>query len=743
MFRLSHILVPATTLLFSAVALPAGAQSYTSQLTSGTYSSISATGNLITLTDTDDGYGSFSSPFQFSFFGNTVFSGDALYVSSNGMLAIGAAQTAHSNTTIPTSGTPDNFIAPFWDDLTNLSGAVLYSTQGSSGSYVLVVEWFDTSHYSYTSETASFQVRIYQATGVIELWYGPRFGGSGWSGSVGVEGSTGTSGTSELCSSSCTLDNFPQGTIVRYTPGASSGDSDLVIYFVDPLPSSVNEGSSYSLSWGVENYGISTSGQTEIGIFAGLSPTVTASDFRLDSQIVSPISSGGYTSGFFNATVPVGLSGTYYIAAIVDPFNVVGETDEQNNRVDLGAVTVIGNSSGTIAVTTEFLPGATSGQFYNVQLTQTGASVPSWDVMSGTLPPGLSLSTSGSLSGTPSGAGSYNFVVRASESGKTPGTATLSIDVGGGVGLRVTNTSLPNAFTGVPYNVMLTADGGIPPYAFNIIQGKPDWMSINSQGAISGTPDAPGSHSLLISLFDAELRDATITLPFEVTAPTALAINSSLPEVLTGREYSAAVVSGGMPPYAVTVTSGALPVGLAISSSGFLTGLTSRMGSFTASIDVVDANTPPGVVQGSITVVVTEQTGLRITIGDGLAVITNTDARVPLIASGGTPPYTWSLVQGALQGGLSVDPEGYIVGRVDHTATATVTIGVSDSAGASDQAVVYVKSSPYRPNNSGRSGGTRDGCSCEETSASRGSGASLLLALLFGVALVLKRARVR
>lgn len=744
MFRLSHLFVPVTALFFALGARQADAQSYTSLVTSGSFSSISSSGSFISMTDTDDGYGSFTAPFAFNFFGTSVFSGDSLYVSSNGMLAIGAAQAAHSNTSIPTSGAPDNFIAPFWDDLTNVSGANYYTTQGSAGSYVLVVEWNNTGHYSYSSETASFQVRIYQATGNIELWYGPRTGGTSWSGSVGLEDTFGSVGATEFCTPNCTLSDFPSGTVVRYTPSATTGDSDLGVYYVDPVPSTVNEGDSYSLAWTVENYGLSSSTQTTIGIYAGFSPTVTASDYQLDVQTVSAISSGSYTTGYFNAYIPTGLSGTYYVAAIVDPSNAVGETNESNNTYSLGSVTVNGSSSGTIFVTTEGLPNATEGVFYSQQLTQTGASIASWDVQSGSLPPGLSLSTSGSISGTPSGSGTYNFTVRASESGKTPGTAFLSIDVIGGSGLRVTTTSLPSAIVGVPYTAQLTAAGGTAPYAFNIIQGKPEWMAITSAGAISGTPTETGSYSLMVSLFDAELQDATASLSLEVTQPTVLAISTSVPEVSTGREYSAAVITGGTPPYAVTVTSGALPAGLAISSSGFLSGVTSRTGSFTASIDVVDANTPPGIAQGSITVVVTELTGLRITIGEGLPVITNTDARVALSATGGTPPYTWALVQGVLQSGLSIDPEGFVVGRVDRSATSTVTLQVSDTEGASDQAVVYIKSSPYRPNNSGRTGGNRsEGCSCEETSGTRGSGATVLLALLFGAALVLKRGRVR
>jgi Putative Ig domain len=69
--------------------------------------------------------------------------------------------------------------------------------------------------------------------------------------------------------------------------------------------------------------------------------------------------------------------------------------------------------SGSVSITTTSLPNGVVGQAYSVQLQ--GSNVASWSVMSGTLPDGITLSTSGLLSGTPTTAGTYSFTVEAAQ----------------------------------------------------------------------------------------------------------------------------------------------------------------------------------------------------------------------------------------------------------------------------------------------------------------------------------------
>jgi hypothetical protein len=71
----------------------------------------------------------------------------------------------------------------------------------------------------------------------------------------------------------------------------------------------------------------------------------------------------------------------------------------------------------TPQITTTVLPSGTSGTAYSQQITEVGGVAPfSWDVSSGTPPTGLTLSSGGVLSGTPSAGGSYAFTSRITDS---------------------------------------------------------------------------------------------------------------------------------------------------------------------------------------------------------------------------------------------------------------------------------------------------------------------------------------
>jgi hypothetical protein len=77
-----------------------------------------------------------------------------------------------------------------------------------------------------------------------------------------------------------------------------------------------------------------------------------------------------------------------------------------------------------LAVTTTALPGAAKGSTYSANLTALGGTSPySWSIASGQLPTGLTLSSTGVITGTPSASGEFNFTVQVTDSSATPATA--------------------------------------------------------------------------------------------------------------------------------------------------------------------------------------------------------------------------------------------------------------------------------------------------------------------------------
>jgi hypothetical protein len=83
-----------------------------------------------------------------------------------------------------------------------------------------------------------------------------------------------------------------------------------------------------------------------------------------------------------------------------------------------------------LAIVTSPLPGARVGSPYGVFLVREGGSGPfQWDLVSGSLPAGISLSEAGELAGTPTAAGNISFEVRVRDAGGQSATATLSLQV--------------------------------------------------------------------------------------------------------------------------------------------------------------------------------------------------------------------------------------------------------------------------------------------------------------------------
>jgi hypothetical protein len=114
-----------------------------------------------------------------------------------------------------------------------------------------------------------------------------------------------------------------------------------------------------------------------------------------------------------------------------------------------------GGNNPPLSVTTTSLPNGTQSVAYNQSLAATGGTAPySWSLVSGTLPPGLALSSSGQISGTPTTAGTSNFTVQVTDSSSPAQTATqaLSIAVSGSGGSQ-NNAELSGnyafAFTGM------------------------------------------------------------------------------------------------------------------------------------------------------------------------------------------------------------------------------------------------------------------------------------------------------
>lgn len=109
------------------------------------------------------------------------------------------------------------------------------------------------------------------------------------------------------------------------------------------------------------------------------------------------------------------------------------------------------NLNGTgepVAVLPASLPGGQVAQAYSQQITAAGAAGPyTFFVSSGSLPPGLTLTTDGALTGTPTAAGSFSFVVKGASAGGEEGATSYTVGIAKGVA-TVTQQTFSASYTG-------------------------------------------------------------------------------------------------------------------------------------------------------------------------------------------------------------------------------------------------------------------------------------------------------
>jgi len=265
--------------------------------------------------------------------------------------------------------------------------------------------------------------------------------------------------------------------------------------------------------------------------------------------------------------------------------------------------------------------------------------------------------------------------------------------------LAIATVPLPPAFVGASYSAPLLAEGGAPPYNWSLPEGTlPKGLSLDgNKGIVSGTPLSPGIAQLSLKVTDAARRSACAPCALEVreqggilvpmvaglrSEPLYL-ITGTLPQAKAGEAYrSQFAATGGAPPYLWSIHAGGLPEGIALDRhTGSLMGTPSKPQLAVFQAKVTDSEEHADIAENRIMVVGPELAITTVSLETGTV---GSPYEGRLEASGGAPPYRWSISSGALPGGLSLDAaSGLISGTPAEHCDAILTAQVSDSQGAS------------------------------------------------------------
>src|SRR5690606_10231708 len=201
----------------------------------------------------------------------------------------------------------------------------------------------------------------------------------------------------------------------------------------------------------------------------------------------------------------------------------------------------------------------------------------------GPLPPGLSLGTSGAITGTPTAgtAGSYPVrIVMADNTTKSTSADTHSMAqdftfvIQSQPTITIAPATLPNATAGAAYNQALSASGGTAPYSFAVTSGSlPAGLGLAADGVLTGTPTAGGNFNFTITATDSNGFSGDRAYNPTVAAAD-IVLSSGLASTNVGVTYAGAITaSGGTAPYSYAVTNGVLPAGLTLdAATGVITG---------------------------------------------------------------------------------------------------------------------------------------------------------------------------
>ncbi len=395
------------------------------------------------------------------------------------------------------------------------------------------------------------------------------------------------------------------------------------------------------------------------------------------------VTAGSLPAGL--SLAPTGtLSGTPTAAG---NFNITVTASDMHGATGSQAY-VLTVAAPTIALNPASLPDASAEAAYTQSLSASGGTAPyNFTVTSGALPPGLSLSSDGSLSGTPTAAGAYAFAVRVADSSSGIGspfstTRNYNLQVDAPV-IAITPAALPAMQIAAPFSQQLSASGGNGSYTFSASGNLPPGLSLSPSGLLAGTPNSAGTFNFTVTAKDGLNYSGNQTYSVTIGAPTLAITPANLPAATAEAAYSQTIVaSGGTAPYTYAISAGALPAGLSINAtSGVLSGTPTAAGNFNFNVRATDSSTGTGApysVSRSYSLTVNVP-AISITPATLPAVQVAAAFSQQLTAAGGNGSYTFSVSSGSLPTGVSLSPSGLLAGTPTTAGNFNVTVMAKDS----------------------------------------------------------------
>ncbi|MGI6737112.1 MAG: putative Ig domain-containing protein [Anaerovoracaceae bacterium] len=304
------------------------------------------------------------------------------------------------------------------------------------------------------------------------------------------------------------------------------------------------------------------------------------------------------------------------------------------------------------------LPAAKLGKEYSETLEMPEGTDPgTWSVAQGNLPEGLKIDAgSGKISGYPKSEGTYKFKASYTTD-KEEYSKIFTIKVGPAISTDV----LPNAKKDSAYSASLATYPGTTHGTWSVSGKLPEGLALNAEtGKITGTPEKTGTYSFMATFQNKYGKDSKM-LNINVTEVDTVV--TALPDGKKGSVYSVVLAPPVSKKGNWKVSDGSLPDGLTLDYlTGTISGIPSKEGdySFTAKFTTID-----GATEYKYTIKILGADALEIATDQVLPEGTlGSDYSAELRMKDGTAAGTWSLENGKLPKGLSLNKDTGVISGV-------------------------------------------------------------------------------
>ena len=424
-------------------------------------------------------------------------------------------------------------------------------------------------------------------------------------------------------------------------------------------------------------------------------PTITVTNPATNSGTVGTAFTQTFTQSGGQGTITWSKSGTLPTGITLNTssgvlsgtptqsgsFPITVTATDSNGCTGTGATYTLTISCQTITVTKPVTATGTVDAAFSQNFTQTGAQGTATFTTASTLPAGLSLATTGTLSGTPTQTGSFPIVVTVTDSNSCTGNSSTYTLVIGCQTITVTKPATTTGTVSTPFSQNFTQTGAHGTATFTTASTLPAGLSLATSGTLSGTPTQTGSFPIVVTVTDSNsCTGSSATYTLVIGCQSITVTNPATNTGTAGTAFSQTFTQSNGIGTITWSETGALPAGITLnSSSGVLSGTTSQTGSFPITVKATDSNGCFGT--GATYTLTIGCQGITVTnpgVNSGTA---GTAFSQQFTVSGILGTATWSET-GALPSGITLNSStGVLSGTTNQVGSFPITVKALDTNG--------------------------------------------------------------